>query len=107
MKKYILLYKGPATPPGASHDQWPAWFSRVGDQLVDRGSPMDHGLALRGDEATSDSAADLNGYSIIQAENINEVISVVKDHPYLSLGNGEYSVEIFELTNRLSSRIRS
>ena len=95
MKKFILLYKGPATPPGASHDKWPAWFKKVGDKLVDTGSSMKNGLVLYGDGSNSDSATDFNGYSIIQAENINDVISLVKDHPYLSLGN-EYSVEIFE-----------
>ena len=97
MKKFILFYKGPATPPGASHDKWPAWFNKLGDKLVDIGSPMKNGLVLHGDGSTSDSATDFNGYSIIQAENINDAISLVKDHPFLSLGNGEYSVEIFEL----------
>jgi hypothetical protein len=97
MKKFMLLYKGPATPPGASHEKWPAWFNKVGDKLVDRGSPMDNGLALNSDASTSDSASDFNGYSMIQAENINEVVSLLKDHPFLSLGKGEYSVEIFEL----------
>lgn len=97
MKKYMLLYKGPATPPDASHDEWPAWFNKVGDQLVDKGSPMAHGVALHRDQAPSDSATNLNGYSIIQVETISDAIRLVKDHPYLSLGNGEYSVEIFEL----------
>jgi hypothetical protein len=97
MKKFILFYKGPATPQGASHEKWPAWFSKLGDQLVDRGSPMKNGLVLQGDGSTSDSATNFNGYSIIQAENINEAISFVKDHPILSVGGGQYSVEIFEL----------
>jgi hypothetical protein len=77
MKKFILFYKGPATPPGASHDKWPAWFNKLGDKLVDIGSPMKNGLVLHGDGSTSDSATDLNGYSIIQAENINDAISLV------------------------------
>ena len=68
--KFILLYKGPATPPGASHKEWPPWFKKVGDKLVDTGSSMANGLVLHGDGSTSDSATDLNGYSIIQAENI-------------------------------------
>ena len=57
---------------------------------------MENGLVLHSDGSTSDSAANLNGYSMIQAENINAVISLVKDHPFLARGN-EYSVEIFEL----------
>ncbi len=98
MKKFILLYKGPATPPGASHEKWPPWFNKVGDKLVDKGSPMDNGLVLHRDGSKSDTATDFNGYSIIQAKNINDAISLVKDHPFLALGKGEYSIEIFELT---------
>jgi hypothetical protein len=96
MKKFILLYRGPATSPGVSHKEWPPWFKKIGGNLVDTGSSMKNGLVLQGDGSTSDSATPLNGYSIIQAENVKDAISLVKDHPYLSLGNEEYSVEIFE-----------
>jgi hypothetical protein len=61
---------------------------------------MDNGLVLHGDGSTSDSATNLNGYSIIQAENTTEVIRLVEDHPFLSLGDGEYSVEFFELPKK-------
>jgi hypothetical protein len=98
MEKFILLYKGPATPPGASHKEWPAWFNKVGDKLVDRGLPMKDGHVLHSDGSISDSATGLNGFSIIQAEDIHDVISLVKDHLFLSLGNGEYNIEIFNLS---------
>ena len=97
MKKYMLLYKGPATSPNASHEQWPGWFSKAGENLVNMGSPMERGFALLSDGTTRDSATNLNGYSIIQADDIRDVISLVKDHPFLSLGSSEYSIEIFEL----------
>jgi hypothetical protein len=97
MKKFILLYKGPATPPGASHAKWPAWFNKAGENLVSIGSPMNNGLAIHSDGSKDDSITNLNGYSIIQAKNLKEVISLVKDHPFLSAGNGENSIEIFEL----------
>jgi hypothetical protein len=97
MKKYMLLYKGPATAPDAPHDGWPIWFNKVGGQLVDKGSPMAHGLALHKDKAPSEDATSLNGYSIIQAESINDAIQLAKDHPYLALGKDEYSIEIFEV----------
>jgi hypothetical protein len=97
MKKYILLYRGPVTPPGASHEKWPAWFAKVGENLVDRGSPMTNGFALQGDGSESDSTSSLNGYSIIQAKDRKAVTKMVKDHPYLALDGDEYSVEVFEL----------
>ena len=97
MKKYMLLYNGPATPSGASHKKWPAWFNKVGENLVDIGSPINNGFVLHSDGSKDNSATNFNGYSIIQAKNINAVKSLVKVHPFLSIGNGEYSVEIFEL----------
>ena len=96
MRKFLLLYQGPATPPDASHEGWPEWFHKLGDQLVDRGLPMAHGHSLRGDGSTGDSRASLNGYSIIQAEEMGEAVPFLNDHPYLSLGN-EYTLEIFDL----------
>jgi hypothetical protein len=50
--RFMLLYHGPATPTNASHEGWPEWFSDLGDKLVERGSPMADGLALRGDGST-------------------------------------------------------
>ncbi len=98
MKNFILLYKGPATPPGASHAGWSAWFKQAGERLLDSGSGMKNGLVLHGDGSTSDlpSNSILNGYSIVQTEDVDDVITLAKEHPYLSLGSGEYSIEIFE-----------
>ena len=97
MKKYMLLYKGPATPPDASHEQWPVWFNKIGAKLVNVGSPLENGFAFQSNGATINSATSFNGYSIIQAEDTTDVISLVKDHPFLSPGSPEYSIEIFEL----------
>jgi hypothetical protein len=64
MNRFLVLYVGPATPPDASHEGWPEWFAKLGDRLVDRGSPIVEGRALHGDGSTGDAAAQLNGYSI-------------------------------------------
>ena len=97
MKQFLLLYKGPPTPPGASHEKWPEWFGKIGNHLVDRGSPMENGRVLRQDGSTGDSATNLNGYSIIQAKNVDEVLRLIKDHPFLTLGTNEFTIEVFEL----------
>jgi len=97
MKKYMLLYKGPATPAGASHEKWPAWFNKIGELLVSVGSPMGNGVALHCDGSKSDSETNLNGYSIIQAKNINTVKRLLEGHPYLAQDSDEFTVEIFEL----------
>jgi hypothetical protein len=67
MQRFMVLYVGPPTPPDASHEGWPAWFGKLGDRLVDKGSPMANGLALRGDGSTGGAVTRLNGYSIVQS----------------------------------------
>jgi hypothetical protein len=97
MKKFMLLYKGPATPPDASHAAWPAWFEKAGDRLVSIGSPMANGFVVRRAGFQDGSATSLNGYSIVQASDADAVRDLVKDHPYLAQGSDEFTVEIFEL----------
>jgi len=92
MKGFLLLYSGPPTPPDASHKGWPEWFGKLGDALVDVGSPMANGVVLHADESTSDDASRLNGYSVIQAERRS-------DHPLLVLGR-EYTIERFEVPKK-------
>lgn len=93
MKKFMLLYKGPATPPDATHQGWPEWFQKVGTALVAIGSPMSNRAVV----PSGGQITDLNGYSIIQAETIDDAVRLVQDHPYLAQGGNDYSIEIFEL----------
>jgi hypothetical protein len=98
MKRFLLLYKGPPTPPDASHEGWPEWFKSIGDALVDVGSPARNGVVVHADGTTSDDAIGLNGYSLIQAEGISEALDLVRDHPLLELG--EWVIEVFEVPKR-------
>ncbi|HKW71468.1 MAG TPA: hypothetical protein VJQ08_01430 [Candidatus Dormibacteraeota bacterium] len=94
--KYMLFYKGPATPPNASHEGWRDWFTGLGDALVDQGSPIvPRGLVMHNDGSTTESEASLNGYSVISAESKDEALDLIKDHPYLRLGT-DYTIEVFE-----------
>jgi hypothetical protein len=96
MCKFMLLYVGPETPPNASHEGWPEWFDGIGHRLIDKGSPMAEGLALRADGSTSGAGTRLNGYSVVQAADSDEVVSLAKDHPYLTQG-GQHSIEVYSL----------
>ena len=99
MSSFILLYNGPATPPRASHEGWPEWFQRAGEHLVDMGSPMANGFFFFNDTATTETATSLNGYSIIRADDRHEALDLVKDHPFLALGD-EYTIEAFEVPSK-------
>jgi hypothetical protein len=98
----LLAHGGPPTPRNASHEGWREWFTRLGDAIVDVGSPMVNGIVARGDGSTSEATARLNGYSIVQAEDKDEALELVQDHPLLALGD-EYAIEIFELPRKSNS----
>ena len=104
MKKFIILYNGPATRPedmtaemrNALMAKWGEWMGKVGSALVDIGQPMANGLAVI-DDGSERKATQLSGYSIIQAEDMNGAKTLVNGHPFLSEKSGKFSVDIYEL----------
>jgi|RhiMetdeSRZDD1v2_1073273.scaffolds.fasta_scaffold1364851_2 hypothetical protein len=99
MKSFIVLYSGPTTPPDASHEGWPEWFEGLGHRLVDLGSPMLNGFVAHADATSSDAPAPLRGYSVIQAEDRDEVLRLLRDHPFL-VGGREHTIEVFEVPRK-------
>ena len=99
MKRFLLIYKGPQTPAGASHEGWPEWFSGIGDAVVDAGSPMQNGFVVRADGSLGGDPPYRNGYSIIQADDRGRVLDLLKDHPFLTYGP-DYTIEVFEVPRR-------
>lgn len=105
MKKFILLYKGSATLPetmteeqGKTSDSVrQSWIEKVGKSLVDIGAPMTGGKAVV-DDGSIVQATDFNGYSIIEAENMDEALKLVDGNPFLMDKTGKFRVEVFELT---------
>jgi hypothetical protein len=70
---------------------WNAWFERLGPNLVDRGNPVFKRTAL------GNCGADtvLGGYTLVNAETLEEAIALAKTCPVLVDGGG---VEVGELT---------
>jgi hypothetical protein len=104
MAKFILLYKGPATPQaditpevGEQLTQaWDAWMGKVGEALVDGGAPFAVSTAVAGDGSTT-SASDLNGYTILEAPDIDAAKALCGGNPFLDDGTSNFVVEIYEL----------
>ncbi len=104
MKKFIILYNGPATPPERMSPEktqeimgkWKTWMEKVGNGMVDMGQPMANGQSVV-DDGSFSQTLELSGYSIIQAETMDQALELVKDHPFLSDQTGKFSVEVFEL----------
>lgn len=106
MKKFIVMYHSTndamkqmatATPEEqkASMDGWMKWAQKCGDKLVDMGSPLTGGQALRLDRESQHSNMGVSGYSILQAENMEEAIALLQGHPHLA-SNAECSIEVHE-----------
>jgi hypothetical protein len=104
VSKYLLLYRGPATPmedftPEQSAEQmraWGEWMGKVGSALVDGGAPFGQRTAVS-DDGTSPAPSDQNGYTIVEASSLDGARALTDQHPFLSEGKGRFTVEIFEL----------
>jgi hypothetical protein len=104
MAKYIYVYKGPATDMEDMSDEqskavleaWNQWIEKTGSSLVDVGQPMANSISLV-DNGSEGTPAQLNGYSIVEAENIEGARSLADGHPFLSEGKGDFAIDIFEL----------
>jgi hypothetical protein len=105
VSKFLLLYRGPARPPedftpeqaAEQTRAWGEWMGRTGSALIDGGAPFGARSAVC-DDGTDAAASDQNGYSIVEADNLDAARGLVKGHPFLAEGKGRFSIEIFELT---------
>ena len=77
-------------------DAWNQWMHKLGDSLVDIGQPMAHGISVV-DDGSEGKAAELTGYSIVEAENLAEGRSLADGHRFLSEDKGNFAIDIFEL----------
>ncbi|MCZ2402554.1 hypothetical protein IV498_04990 [Paenarthrobacter sp. Z7-10] len=104
MSKFIYIYRGPATPMDEFTEEQSAeqtaaretWMGKVGPALADGGAPFGARTAVVDDGTTAD-ASDLQGYTIIEAENLDAAKALTEGHPFLSDGHGKFSLKIFEL----------
>jgi hypothetical protein len=49
------------------------------------------------DDGSEGTAAELNGYSIVETDNLQSAKALANGHPFLSEGKGNFSIDIFEL----------
>lgn len=73
-----------------------AWAQKCGDKHVDLGSPLANGKQVTPDGKNQKSNKDVAGYSVLQAENMDEAMSLMQGHPHLGW-NASCSIEIHEV----------
>lgn len=99
-----MIYKGEATDmadmtpeQGAEiMAKWTAWMGQIGSALSDVGAPFGQGTS-QVDDGSLGGASALTGYSIVEAASLEDAVALADGHPYLSEGNGNYAIDIFEL----------
>jgi hypothetical protein len=104
MAKYLLLYRGPASDPSSMSaeaqaemmDAWTAWMGKVATSIADQGNPFGNRTAVS-DKGGATKPAELNGYTIVEAESLDAAEALTDGHPFLSEGKGRFAIDIFEL----------
>jgi hypothetical protein len=105
MKKFLVLYKAPASSfeqmmnaapeqQKAGMDAWMAWSKEAAASIVDMGGPLGKSLRVTPGGA-SPTKNDLGGYSILQAESKEALAATMKGHPHFMTPDG--TIEIVEL----------
>jgi hypothetical protein len=104
MKKYIVIYTAPRSVSETVHQdpemakevmaKWGEWMQKIGSGMVDMGTPLGDAVTV-----TKDGAKPLEtkivGYSILQAESLDEAKKLVEGHPHLDMPGG-CGIEIHE-----------
>ncbi|MGA7203793.1 MAG: hypothetical protein WBX27_04080 [Specibacter sp.] len=106
MSKFIYIYNGPATPmdqmtaeeSAAGMAAWGTWMEKVGPAMVDGGAPFGARAAFS-DDGSTPAPSDLQGYSVVEAENMDAAKALSDGLPFMSEGQGRFTLEIFELVD--------
>jgi S1-C subfamily serine protease len=98
MAKFLYLYSGGqmADTPEAQAEQtqaWVSWFGSLGDSVIDMGNPFGASTTVTNGTASGSGASKLGGYSIVNAESLDEAATNAKGCPVLQSGG---SVEVYE-----------
>jgi S1-C subfamily serine protease len=98
MAKFLYLFSGGqmADTPETQEEQtqkWIAWFGSLGDSVVDMGNPFGASSTVTNGSASDGGVSNLGGYSIVNAESLEEAATNAKGCPVLRSGG---SVEVYE-----------
>ncbi len=98
MGKYVVVYVGGSmgeTPEAheASMNEWMGWFGSLGSAVTDMGNPFVNSTALEGDGERREASSGLSGYSIVEAESLDDAANLVAKCPILAEGG---TLELYE-----------
>jgi len=93
VKKFMLLHFGFEKPTPEIMEAWKKWFELVGDKTVENGGF--HGgareIAHDGSRDLPMAADSITGYSIINAESLDEAEKIARENPFIA------SIRVYEI----------
>ena len=100
MSRFLVTYHGSGMPddPAMMEQVKTAfmnWVASSGDAIVDPGAPVQMVTQVAGDGAAP--AAEIGGYSIIQADSADAAAEVLSSHPYVARGGTLQVNQILEV----------
>jgi hypothetical protein len=106
-KSFLIIYHAPtdamAQTANASPEEmaegmamWKAWAEKAGSNLVDLGAPLVNGTRLHPNGSTGSSNKEVTGYSLIDAEDLEDLMDLLSGHPHISGWDPNAWIEIHE-----------
>lgn len=84
MKRFVFLAHGDMGRTPEFQEAHMRWWSSIQDHVVDSGNPLFNGRKVAKDGIVSEITADMApalGYSIVQAESIQDAVALLTDCP--------------------------
>jgi hypothetical protein len=100
MSRFLVTYHGSGMPDDpALMEQAKAafgnWVAGAGDAIVDPGAPVKMVSQVADQGATE--AVQIGGYSIIQADSVEDARAILSSHPYVARGGSLQVNQILEV----------
>jgi hypothetical protein len=91
MPKFLVTYHGAGAPTPEQAQQamaaFMAWASSAGEALIDPGAPLGPAKTVTAESVSVGPAeGPVNGYSILEAPDLDSAVDLVKGHPFVSRG---------------------
>jgi len=96
MEKYLFVFYGgkmPTDPKGREQSMaaWMKWFQELGTAVVEMGAPTKPGKLVNAKGVKDAGSKGVDGYSVIQADNMDAAVAFAKKCPIMAEG-GEISI---------------
>lgn len=102
MPNYLFVFYGGMMPENPRDqkkmmDTWMAWFAKLGNAIVEKGSPTIPGKIVRKSGVRAIGANPITGYTVVKAASMDKAVEMAKGCPGVADGSGQLA--IYELAN--------